>query len=401
MRLKKRIENFINLEVLSSILLLFSVCLAMCISNSSLHDEYQALVRLPIGIHIGNLFLEKSLIKWVNDGLMALFFLLLTIEAKFHCLEGEFNSKSAFALPAIAALGGAIVPPVIYYLFTAENSQYLKGWAIPIATDTAFVLGILSFFMNKITLYFRLFVVALSIIDDLIAVLVLALFYTSSLHFMPALVALTCLLILVLLHSLKVSNLSLYLLVGIVIWFALVEAGIHGTIAGVLLGIFIPLYSKEDSNKQNSPLKKLERILHPVVAFFILPFFAFLNGGLSFREMSFNDIMSPITVGIVVALFIGKQLGIMLFSYIAIRMKICSFPISFSWRVYYGISILCGIGFTFSIFIGLLSFDELVFVNQMKLGVILGSLLSAIAGVIILKIKRSGSQKGDKMAVAS
>lgn len=384
MSLRGRIEHFISLEALSGILLLLSLLLALYVSNSHLYDEYQSLAKLPISITIGSFSISKPLIKWVNDGLMVFFFLLLTIEAKFHCLEGEFSSKSALTLPVVAALGGAIVPPLIYYLFTADNIDSLNGWAIPIGTDTAFVLGILSFFSHRIPLSVRLFVVALSIIDDFIAVLVLAIFYTSSLHFIPLLIAFICLLILALLYSLRVSSLLPYLLVGAALWLALIEAGIHGTIAGVFLGIFIPLYSKSGGNRGYSPLKELENFIHPIVAFIILPLFVFLNGEIPFKELSFGDLLSPITVGILVGLFIGKQLGIILFSYIAIRMNMCKLPSNVSWKTYYGVSILCGIGFTFSIFIGLLSFDDAFLINQMKLGVTLGSLLSALIGIVVL-----------------
>ncbi|WP_010298152.1 Na+/H+ antiporter NhaA [Candidatus Odyssella thessalonicensis] len=382
---KRRILSFIRLEIVSGLLLLVSLLLAIAVSNSNLYDEYQALVQLPIGIRFGDLYLDKPLIKWVNDGLMALFFLLLTLEAKFHCLEGEFKSRAAFALPFLAACGGAIIPSLIYYLINSTDSNFIKGWAIPIATDTAFVLGILAFFSNKIPLSARLFVVALSIIDDFIAVLVLAVFYTNTLHFMPLLVAFICLLILGLLHAMRISNLSLYLLFGTVLWLALVEAGIHGTIAGVLLGSFIPLYNSKYGDKNASPLKRLESYLHPLVTFVILPLFAFLNGEINFQELAVKDFFSPISLGIIGGLFVGKQLGIMVSSYIAIRLNICQLPHNMSWRIYYGTSILCGIGFTFSIFIGLLSFEKIAYINQMKLGVIGASFLSAFAGLMILR----------------
>lgn len=317
---------------------------------------------------------------------MAFFFLLLVLETKFHYLEGEFASKSAFTLPIIAALGGAIIPVFIYYLFTSNIPEYSRGWAVPIATDTAFVLGVLSFFAHKVPLSARLFVVALSIIDDLIAVLVLALFYTSSLHFTPLLICVICVLLLAIINSLNVSRLSPYLITGGILWIALIEAGIHGTIAGVLLGVFIPVRIKREEDKTYSPLKRLERFLLPFVTVMILPLFAFLNSEIPFKELTLNDISSPITSGVLTGLFIGKPLGIIVFSFIAVRLGACNLPTSISWRAYYGISMLCGIGFTFSLFIGLLSFEEGYQVNQMKLGVILGSLLSVIGGILLLRI---------------
>ena len=385
MRSKSRVEQYISLEILSGILLLIGVGLALCVSNTHLNDEYRDLVSLPISISIGDFSLNKPLIKWVNDGLMALFFLLLTLEAKFHLLEGEFTNKKAFLLPLMAAIGGAIVPGCAYYLLVYQTPEYLDGWAIPIATDTAFVLGALSFFSNKVPTAARLFVVALSIIDDIIAIVILALFYTSSLQFIPLLIAVICLLLLAFINSMRVGRLSFYLIIGAVLWIALVEAGIHGTIAGVLLGIFIPLRATLEENNVYSPLKRLEHFLHPVVALMILPLFAFLNSEISFKDLAVSDFYSSITLGIITGLFIGKQLGIILFSYVFIKFGICKLPRGISWRIYYGISLLCGIGFTFSLFIGLLSFEEADQINQMKLGVMVGSILSALAGVMIIR----------------
>lgn len=383
--MKNRIQQYINIESLSGILLFSGMVLALCISNSSLYDLYLNLINLPISITIGEFGLHKPLIKWTNDGLMAIFFLTITLEAKYHFLEGEFTSRENLNLPIIAALGGAIVPAIVYYALNYESFPQAKGWAIPIATDTAFVLGILSFFSTRIPLALRLFVVALSIIDDIIAVMILALFYTASINYIPLLIAAIILLLLAVTNLLKVSKLSVYLVLGIGLWLALVETGIHGTLAGVLLGVFIPLRVKEMDQKASSPLKRLEHALHPIVALIILPIFAFLNCEIAFKELSIADLYSTVTIGIVMGLFIGKQLGIMSFSFIAIKLGLCKLPCDINWRVYYGISVLCGIGFTFSLFIGALSFEEKIFVNQMELGVVLGSLLSALMGAILLR----------------
>lgn len=383
-RMKNRIEEFMTVESISGLFLFLGVTLALCVSNTELYDEYQALVNLPIRIQIGNFTLDKPLIKWVNDGLMALFFLVLTLEAKFHVLEGELSSPSNIKLACLAALGGVVVPAILYCVFTYSHPDHIKGWAIPIATDTAFVLGILSFFKNKVPLNTRLFVVALSIIDDIIAVIILAAFYTESLQIIPLLIAIILISFLVIANLIKVEKLSPYLLIGLGLWLALIEAGVHGTIAGVLVGLCVPTHIKKEDCKPTSPLKKLEHFLHPFVALIVLPLFAFLNSEISFKELGFNDFYSPITLGVFFGLFIGKQLGIMAFSFIAIIAGTCKLPNGITWKTYYGISILCGIGFTFSLFIGLLSFEEVNLVNQMKLGVILGSAVSAIGGISLL-----------------
>jgi len=316
---------------------------------------------------------------------MAFFFLLLTLEIKFQCLEGEFTPRAALRLPIIAAIGGAFVPAIIYYFFNYNDPMYLRGWAIPIATDTAFTLAVISFLKHKLPMSAKIFTIALSILDDLIAILVIVLFYTDHLYFVPLFIAVICIFTLVAINSLNVARLLPYLFIGTILWLALVEAGIHGTIAGVLVGASIPMRAPDKHGKLCSPLKKLEHFLHPVVALVILPLFAFLNCGVSFKELSVNDLFSPISLGILLGLFIGKQLGIIALSFIAIRLGICRLPLNISWRIYYGISVLCGIGFTFSLFIGLLSFEQTLLLNQMKLGVILGSFLSAVVGILILR----------------
>ncbi|MGV8948369.1 MAG: Na+/H+ antiporter NhaA [Candidatus Paracaedibacter sp.] len=385
MHLKSRIEQFIHLEVLGGLLLFAGFLLALVVSNTELYDEYQSLIKLPISIKIGDFSINKPLLKWVNDGLMALFFLLLTLEIKFHCLEGEFTSRATLRLPIIAAIGGATVPAIIYYLFNYSEPTYLQGWAIPIATDTAFTLAVLSFLKHKLPVSAKIFTIALSILDDLIAILVISLFYTDSLFIIPLLIAIICIFILATLNFMNVGKFSPYLIIGVILWLALVEAGIHGTIAGVIIGLSIPMRVLDHHNKLTSPLKKLEHSLHPAVALIILPLFAFLNCEIPFKELSMTDLFSNITLGTVAGLFIGKQFGIMALSFLAVKLGICRLPVNISWRTYYGISVLCGIGFTFSLFIGLLSFDHSSLLNQMKLGVVLGSFLSAGIGVLILR----------------
>ncbi|MBW8310163.1 MAG: Na+/H+ antiporter NhaA [Candidatus Paracaedibacteraceae bacterium] len=387
--MKKRTDSFINLEVLSGILLFISMILALCVSNTELYDEYQALAKLPIGLSIGKFTLSKSLLKWVNDGLMALFFLILTLEAKYHCLEGDYSSFKSLRLPLICAIGGVIVPISVYLLTTSPQEDFMKGWAVPIATDTAFILAILAIFIPHTPTSVRLFVVAFSIIDDVIAVLILAFFYTPFIQLIPLLVSIICVLGLAVLNKSNLSKLWPYITIGIILWIGLTETGIHGTLAGVILGCFIPVRTDSKIDISCSPLKRLEHYLHPFVALTVLPLFAFLNSEIAFNEISWNDFFAPITKGIFLGLFIGKQLGVMAFAYIGTKFNLCKLPSNISWKMFYGISLLVGIGFTFSLFIGVLSFEDSTHINQMKLGVMLGSFISAIAGIAMLKYGRA------------
>ena len=387
--MKKQIDSFINLEVLSGILLFISMILALGVSNTELYDEYQAFAKLPIGLSIGQFILSKSLLKWVNDGLMSLFFLILTLEAKYHCTEGDYSSYKALRLPLICAIGGVIVPISIYLLTTSPHEGFMKGWAVPIATDTAFILAILAIFIPGTPAAVRLFIVAFSIIDDVFAVLILAFFYTPFIQLVPLLISIICVLGLSILNKSNFAKLWPYIIIGIILWVGLTETGIHGTLAGVILGCFIPVRTHYEMDISHSPLKRLEHYLHPFVALAVLPLFAFLNSEIAFSEISWNNIFAPITIGIFLGLFIGKQIGVMAFAYIGTKLNLCKLPFNISWKMFYGISLLSGIGFTFSLFIGVLSFEDSTHINQMKLGVMLGSFISAIAGIAMLKYSRS------------
>jgi len=309
---------------------------------------------------------------------------VLTLEAKFLFFEGELVDKSYLPLAVIAATGGAIIPALIYTLFTFSDPVLTKGWGIPIATDTAFVLGVVYFLLHKLPNNIRIFILSLSIIDDIIAVLVLAIFYTPVIHFIPLLLGAICIIVLALLNFWNIRRLFPYLLLGMGLWFALIETGIHGTIAGVILGLFIPLHNDPAQHSLNSPLKRLESFLHPIVSFIVLPLFAFLNAEISFKEVTYDDFSSLVAMGIIAGLCIGKPLGIMLSSYMSVKLRFCKFPHGLSWGKYFGISILCGIGFTFSLFIGVLSFNDEYLINQMKIGVLVGSILSCFLGIVLL-----------------
>lgn len=383
--MKKLIDTYTRTGSLASTLLFLAAFCALVISNTAIKEEYFQYINYPITIRFGGIDFSMPLIKFLNDGLMALFFLVLTLEAKFHILEKEFLDKSYLPLAIIGAIGGAIVPAFVYFLFTSHDPLILKGWAIPMATDTAFVLGVISFLPHKIPNNVRIFVLSLSIIDDVIAVLVIALFYTPQLYIMPLIGAFFFIVGLSLLNALNVRMILPYMIIGIGLWVALLDAEVHGTIAGVLVGMFIPLHITTKTNAHYSPLKRLESRLRPIVEFMILPLFAFFNVHIAFSEVEFVDFTSLLTLAIVTGLFVGKPLGIFASSYICIKLKLLKLPQSLKWQTLFAISVLCGIGFTFSLFIGLLSFDDPDLLYQMKIGVLLGSLLSGIIGVLLLR----------------
>lgn len=383
--MSKITKTYTRVEPLAAILLFFGAVFALIISNTELNDEYLKYINIPISINIGDISFNMPLIKWINDGLMALFFLVLTLEAKFHILEKEFLDKSYLPLAVVSAIGGALFPAFIYLLLTSADPILTKGWAIPIATDTAFVLGIVAIFSHKIPNNVRIFILSLTIIDDVIAILVLAIFYTPELYVLPLFAVVFFIIILGVLNFFNVRLLFPYILIGIGLWLGLIDAGVHGTLAGVLLGLMIPLHVHSKKRGSYSPLKRLESRLRPLVEFVVLPLFAFFNVHISFKEMTYGDFNSLLIMGITVGLFLGKPIGIILSSYVCIKMKLFKLPKSFNWQTFFAVSALCGIGFTFSLFIGLLSFDENHLIHQMKIGVLLGSLLSGGLGMILLR----------------
>lgn len=375
------IKEIIKHETFSSILLLIGLIAAIIISNTGLYKYYLELVNLPLSLGIGVFETKTTFIKLVNDGLMSLFFLLIGLELKFHLIEGEYKTKKKLILPLTAALGGLIIPALIYACFNLNKST-ISGWAIPIATDTAFVLGLLTFFGRKISVDLRVFILGFSLIDDVFAIIVLAFFYTKTLNFLALALCLVFVLLLALLNYLESKNITLYMLIGALLWIAVVESGIHGTLAGILLAFFVPIGS---NYVDVSPLQRLERGLHPLVNYFILPVFAFINSEIPLKEMDITDICADLSLGIIFGLFIGKQIGIFIFSYITIKLKYCILPMDTSWAKYYAISVLGGIGFTLSLFIGSITFIDECEINTMRLSVIIGSALSALFGSLVLK----------------
>lgn len=379
---KIKLANLYNSELTSGILLLFSFVAAIFIANvETLQELYKNFVFYPITLSVGELVYESPLIQIVNDGLMTLFFLLIGLELKFHLIRGEFQERKSLILPSAAAVGGIAMPSMIYFIFHLNNSETIEGWAIPIATDTAFMLGILSFFGGFVSAKIRAFIIGFSLIDDAIALLILAVFYTNSASLTAMIISFILTVFLFALNRFKVFSSFYYLFIGIFLWIAMVESGIHGTLCGVILALAIPV---EKNGQVNPSFHGLENILRPIVYLIILPLFAFINSGVSFNNFSLDILTKPLALGIIFGLFLGKQLGIFLFSYAAVKLKYCKLPQDLSWPKFYGIGALGGIGFTLSLFIGDLAFEATNPNYIMRVSVIIGSLLSAILGVLIL-----------------
>ncbi|OQY55761.1 MAG: Na+/H+ antiporter NhaA [Candidatus Parabeggiatoa sp. nov. 2] len=381
-------REFVKLESASSILLLIAALLALWMSNSALEHFYGALIHTPISISPLS-FEIKPLEFWVNDGLMAIFFFTVGLELKREMLEGELSDLSKVALPTIAAVGGMAVPALIYVALNWDNSTTLNGWAIPSATDIAFSLGVLALLGRRVPFSLKVFLMALAIIDDLGAIVIIALFYSGhELHLSYLAFAAALLVVpVILFHWKGITSLTVYLIVGLFLWFFVMKSGIHATLAGVALAFVIP--NVTDSHGHN-PLHRLEKILHPWVAYGILPIFAFVNAGVSFEGMDLSILWEPVPLGIVLGLFLGKQLGVFGFTWLTIKLGFAKLPDRATWMTIYGVAALCGVGFTMSLFIGSMAFTDAEYMNQVRLGVLLGSFLSAIVGYLILFAATSG-----------
>jgi NhaA family Na+:H+ antiporter len=382
----KFINEFIEKESSSGIILIITTILALVMSNSFLAPLYQSFLHIPVEIRIGSLHLDKSLYHWVNDGLMAIFFLLVGLEVKREILEGHLSSIKQIALPGIAAIGGMLIPAIIYLIFNSDNPIAINGWAIPTATDIAFALGILSLLGKRVPISLKIFLMALAIIDDLGAIVIIAIFYTSELSIVSIIIALISLIVLIILNRFGVVRKAAYFIVGIILWVSVLKSGVHATLAGVALAFTIPLKIVDKNNVTVSPLKEIEHNLHFWVAFFILPLFAFVNAGVDVTEISLNQMSGSVPLGIMLGLFVGKQLGVFGFSWIAIKLKLAQLPEGSNWKQLYGVSILTGIGFTMSLFIVSLAFeDDSIFQYTDKLAILVSSFISGIVGYIILK----------------
>ncbi|MCG8486632.1 MAG: Na+/H+ antiporter NhaA [Chromatiales bacterium] len=382
----KWIQDFMRRDSASGIILIFAAVLALLMENSPLSWIYDALLSTPVEIRVGALHLDKPLLLWINDGLMAVFFMLIGLEVKREFLEGELSRADQIILPGLGAVGGMLVPAAIYYALNVEDPVALNGWAIPAATDIAFALGILSLAGSRVPVSLRVFLMALAIFDDLGAIIIIAIFYTADLSFYSLVLAFSMIAILFLLNFMHVTRLSAYVVVGIILWIAVLKSGVHATLAGVVLGLMIPI--SDPKNEARSPLREVEHGLHQWVAFVILPIFAFANAGVSLSGLSIGDLMEPVPLGIAAGLFIGKPLGIMLFCGGAILLGFANLPTRANWFGLFATSVLCGIGFTMSLFIASLAFEqsgEGALILGDRLGILLGSGLSAVVGLMLLK----------------
>jgi len=378
------IRKFFQLKSAAGILLLLAGIAAIIVENSLLSDLYSKFLHLSISIKISNFAIDKDLHHWINDGLMAIFFLLVGLEIKRELIHGHLSTRAQFSLPAVAAIGGITVPAIIYISLNFGNEITTSGWAIPTATDIAFALGVVTLLGNRVPVSLKVTLVAIAIIDDLMAIIIIASFYTSDLSINYLLYAAISSSILLAFNNRKINNLFPYIVVGILLWVFVLKSGIHASLAGVLLAMFIPLKAKDSSVQ--SPLTRLEHSIEPWVNFMILPLFAFANAGVSFSGMKLSLIWEPVTLGIILGLFFGKQIGVMLFTYIGSLLKICKLPSDISWKQYYGLSLVTGIGFTMSLFIGSLAFTDPEFQTSVRLGVLIASLLAGVLGYLTLRI---------------
>lgn len=380
------IKNFLQMESAGGILLMGAAVLAMLAANSPAASLYAYFLDTPVEVRVGALQIAKPLFLWVNDGLMAVFFFLVGLELKREFLEGELSRPANVLLPAVGAVGGMAVPVGIFVWLNSGDSQAMHGWAIPAATDIAFALGILMLLGSRVPVALKVFVVSLAIFDDLGAIIIIAIFYSADLSINALIIGTICLAILGLMNWRGVNTVSPYLLVGIVMWIAVLKSGVHATLAGVVLAAFIPMRDPKDSS--HSPLGELEHDLHSVVAFGVLPLFAFVNAGISLAGVSFSDLLHTVPLGIAAGLFIGKQLGIFALCFLAIKAGIARLPEGANWGSLYGVSILCGVGFTMSLFVGSLAFENVMIdpaeIFDERLGIIVGSLLSGIVGYVVL-----------------
>ena len=375
---------FFKLEAASGLTLLFAAILALFISNSNLSDLYFNTLNKYLFIGINDYGLKLSVIHWINDVLMAIFFFFVTLEIKREFLQGELSNTKQALLPIIAAVGGMLVPALIYIFINFDNTVTLNGWAIPSATDIAFSLGVLSLLGSRVPLSLKVFLTALAIIDDLGAIVIIALFYSGDLNIMYLSLMLLAFIVLLVLNKLNIKKFIPYLIVGIFLWDFTHQSGIHATISGVLLATIIPHRKKE---KDFSLLIKLEHAISPYVAFGIMPLFAFANAGVSLQGISLSSLLDKVPLGILLGLFIGKQLGVFIFSYVSIKLKFAQMPNNSNWLNFYGVGILTGIGFTMSLFVGNLAFvDNNQFIDGVKIGVLSGSLLSTIFGYFLLSL---------------
>ncbi len=378
------VKRFFKLDAAGGILLVVAAALAMFMANTSLATLYNGFLETPVVFQVGAFEIAKPLILWINDGLMAIFFFLIGLEIKREMLDGHLKSIEQITLPGVAAVAGIVFPALIYVWFNQGDAVAINGWAIPSATDIAFALGVFIIFGKGLPLSLKLFLLSVAIFDDIGAIVIIALFYSQDLSTFSLMVALTGLAILFILNRFNVRYQAAYILIGMVVWAAVLKSGVHATLAGFALAWFIPLKVK---NADGHPmLPHMEHALHPWVSFLVLPLFAFANAGVQILDATYQDLFNPITLGIAAGLFVGKQVGIFGACWLAIKLGLAKLPKNATWGQLYGVCMLCGIGFTMSLFIGTLAFADqgLDYQLSVKVGVMMGSLLSAVLGASVL-----------------
>jgi len=380
----KMIQDFLKLEAASGIILMLTAIAAMIIANSPLSPWYDLLLEIPVVVAVGTFEIAKPLLLWINDGLMALFFFLIGLELKREFLEGDLSKPGQVTLPAIGAVGGMVVPALCYAALNYDDPVALNGWAIPTATDIAFALGILAIIGSKVPLQLKVFLTSLAIFDDLGAIIVIAAFYTEQLSVLSLTVSAVMLILLFTFNRKGIVDTAPYIFVGIILWVAVLKSGVHATLAGVVLALFIPIKGKQG---QPSPLKELEHNLHSLVAFIVLPIFAFANAGISFSGIGLEQVLAPVPLGIILGLVVGKQIGVFGFCFVAIKLGLAKIPENVNWTLLYGVAILCGVGFTMSLFVGSLAFEQSAEspIFQDRLGIVLGSVISGVFGYFVIK----------------
>jgi NhaA family Na+:H+ antiporter len=377
------IREFLRLEVVGGVALVAAALVALIWANSPIGPLYKSILETPVSVQVGALILAKPLLLWINDGLMAIFFLIIGLEIKREILDGELSDLRRAATPAFAAVGGMLVPALVYAVLNWGDPYSLRGWAIPTATDIAFALGALALVGSRVPTSLKVFLLALAIMDDLGAIVVIAVFYTSDLSVWSLAFAAGAVATLVVFNVFGVTRIAPYVLAGVFLWLWVLQSGVHATLAGVVIGLTVPLRASNAHGE--SPLNHLEHILHPWVAFGVLPLFAFANAGVRLHGLEVADLFEPVPLGIALGLFVGKQIGVMGAAWLAVRTRIGALPEDASWLQFYGVALLTGIGFTMSLFIGTLAFEGGTHADAVRIGVLIGSALSAAAGFAVLR----------------
>ncbi|AGN83236.1 Na+/H+ antiporter NhaA [Pseudomonas sp. GD03651] len=385
--------RFFQLEAASGLLLIAAAVLALIINNSPLSYLYSGLLDVPVAVQVGALNIAKPLLLWINDGLMALFFLLIGLEVKREVVDGHLSKPSQVILPATAAVGGMVVPALIYWFINRDNPAAVAGWAIPTATDIAFALGVLALLGKRVPVSLKLFLMTLAIIDDLGAIIVIALFYSGTLSSVSLLLAAACLVVLIAMNRLGVVKLGPYMIVGLILWVCVLKSGVHATLAGVALALCIPLRTR---NAETSPLLSLEHALHPWVAYAILPLFAFANAGVSLAGMTVESFTHPVPMGIAIGLLMGKTVGVFGLTWVAVKLRLAALPAGAGWGQILGVAILCGIGFTMSLFVGSLAFapGSSDYAGMDRMGILTGSFFAAVIGYAVTALASRKNSAG-------